>query len=363
MIDTTCDRRIRPTIIRRDICLALAVAFGMSIATWAGGAAAQDLTEVRIGTTNTSTDIGFYLADKKGYFKEEGIKPSFIPFNSAANMVAPLGIGQLDVGAGAPSSALYNAVARGINIRIVADKGSTPPGYGVQPLLVRKDLVDSGKVKSLADLKGLKIASGAIGISTSSTLNEALKKGGLTMRDVNVVAMGYPQHVMALQNGAVDASMTTEPSATVAVANGSAVRFMNDDVIYPNHQLSVVLYSGIFIKNSQEIARKFMRAYVRGIRDYNSALKDGRISGPNAEEVISILVEYTKVKDANIYRTISAHGTNPDGWTNRASLQKDFEFFKEQGLLEGKVTVDDVVDNSFVESTVKKLGTYKRPGP
>ena len=362
MIRAICDRQCRSTDIRHYAHIAVAVVFVMSMTAWPGSAAAQSLTDVRIGTTNTSTDIGFYLADKKGYFKEEGIRPTFTPFNSAANMIAPLGIGQLEVGAGAPSSALYNAVARGINIRIVADKGSTPPGYGVQPLLVRKDLVDSGKVKSLADLKGLKIASGAIGIATSSTLNEALKQGGLKMRDVNVVAMGYPQHVLALQNGAVDASMTTEPSATVAVTNGIAVRFMNDDVIYPYHQLSVVLYGGTFIKDSPETAKKFMRAYVRGIRDYNNALKDGRIAGPSAEEVIAILVEYTKVKDANIYRTISAHGTNPDGLTNRASLQKDFDFFKEQGLLEGQVTVDQVVDNSFVEAAVKELGTYKRPG-
>ncbi|WP_281032743.1 hypothetical protein [Phyllobacterium bourgognense] len=40
-------------------------------------------------------------------------------------------------------------MARGIGIKVVADKGSTPPGYGYQPLLVRKDPVESGKYKSL----------------------------------------------------------------------------------------------------------------------------------------------------------------------------------------------------------------------
>ena len=319
---------------------------------------AQAGPAVRVGTSNSSSDVGFFIAEKRGYFKQEGIGVTFIAFDSAGKMVATLGAGQLDVGGGAPSAGLYNAAARGINIRIVADKGSTPPGHGFQPLLVRKDLVTSGKVKSFQDLKGLKIASGATGISTSSTLNEALKKGGLSYGDVTVVNMGYPQHVMALQNKAVDASLTTEPSATVAVASGAAVRFAGDDVIYPYHQLAVVLYGGGFIKENPEVAKKFMRAYVRGVRDYNDALIDGKLAGPKAEEVIAILTEFTNIKDPNVYRTIVPHGTNPDGRVNETSLRKDHQFFKEQGLLEGSASVEQVVDNSFVEAALKDLGPY-----
>ena len=41
-----------------------------------------------------------------------------------------------------------------------------------------------------------------------------------------------------------------------------------------------------------------MRAYIKAVREYNDALKDGRIAGPNAEEVIAILTEHTFIKDA-----------------------------------------------------------------
>ena len=323
---------------------------------------AAPATEVRIGTSNSSSDVGFFLADKKGYFKQEGITPTYIAFDSAAKMTAPLGAGQLDVGGGAASAALYNAVARGIAIRIVADKGSTPPGHGFQPLLVRKDLIASGKVKGYADFKGLRVASGSNGIATSVTLNEALKKGGLTLADVTVVNLGYPQHVIALQNKAVDASLTTEPSATLAVTNGIAVRFAGDDEIYPNHQLAVVLYGGNFIKDNPDVAKRFMRAYLRGVRDYNDALKDGKLAGPNATEVIAILNEFTLIKDPAIYRAIVTQGSNPDGRVNEASLQMDLQFFKDQGLISGNIGVAQVVDNSFVEAAVKDLGPY-RPRP
>ena len=315
---------------------------------------------VRVGLANASSDVGFFIADKKGYFKQEGLAVSYINFDSGAKMVAPLGAGQIEVGAGSPSVGLYNAVARGIEIKIVADKGSTPPGYGYQPLLVRKDLVDSGRYKSLKDLKGMKIAGSAPGSGSTSTLNEALKKGGLQYTDVDRIFLAFPQHVLALQNKAVDAALTTEPSATKAVQSGAAVRIMGDDQIYPNHQLAVVLYSGSFIKNNPDAAKRFMRAYLHAVRDYNDALKDGKLAGPNATEVINILTEYTNVKDPAVYRVISVQGCNPDGAVDIPSLKNDLVFFKSQGLVKGEVSVDQVLDNSFAAAAAKELGPYKK---
>ena len=323
------------------------------------GALAAEPVVVRIGVVNASSDVGFFIADKKGYFKQEGLAVTFTPFNSAAKMVAPLGAGQLDVGGGSPSAGLYNAIERGIDIKIVADKGSTPPGYGFQPLLVRKDLVDSGRYKTLKDLKGMKIAGSAPGSASTSTLNEALKKAGLKYADVERVFMAFPQHVMALQNKAVDAAMTTEPSATLAVQSGAAVRIMGDDSYYPNHQLAVVLYAGDFIKNNPDAAKRFMRAYLRAIRDYNDALKDGKIAGPNAQEVIAILTEYTHIKDPAVYRAITPHGCNPDGRVHEPSLKNDLQFFRDEGQVTGKVSIDKVLDNSFVDAALKELGPYK----
>jgi NitT/TauT family transport system substrate-binding protein len=169
--------------------LAAAAAFALSLAAFAA--------PVRIGTTNSSSDAPLFIAQAKGYFKSEGLDVEFTEFDSAAKMIAPLGTGQLDVGAGSPAAGFYNAVARGLDVRMVADKGSMPQGYGYLPLLIRKDLVDSGKVKGIADLKGMKVALPAQGTTTDATLNEALKRGGLKWSDVEVVYMGFPQHVVA----------------------------------------------------------------------------------------------------------------------------------------------------------------------
>ena len=88
--------------------------FGLGFALIVGlayAAHAQAQTEkVTIGISNAATDAGFYIADKKGYFREAGIAVNMAAFPSAAKMIAPLGGRELDVGAGTVSAGLYNAV-------------------------------------------------------------------------------------------------------------------------------------------------------------------------------------------------------------------------------------------------------------
>lgn len=325
------------------------------ISAQAGGA---ELVEVRVGTNNVVSDAPFFIANKKGYFAEQGIKVSFVSFDAGSKMIAPLGAGQLDAAAGAMSAGLFNAAARGINIKVVADKGSAPPMYDYMPILVRKALIDSGSVRSFKDLKGLKIAEAGKGGSPGSKLNEALKSVGLSYKDVQHEYLGYPQHVAALMNGAIDASVTTEPSATQAVDKGVAVRFPSDK-LYPSQQVAVLLYGGDFIKNKPQVAKKFMVAYLKGARFYNDALKDGKFAGRNADEVIAILAQDSNVKDPALYRRMTPNGIDPDGKMNLVSLKKDFQFYKDQGYLEGAVTVEQVVDSSFVDMALKEIGPYQ----
>src|SRR6266849_7509789 len=137
------------------------LALGAAFATSLSVASAQ--TPVGVGLTNTASDAGVFIADKKGYFRSEGLTVTMTPFASAAGMIAPLGRGQLDVGGGTVAAGLYNAVERGINLRIVADKGTVTDKLEYSTLVVRKDLADSGRYKSLADLKGMTIAAASPG--------------------------------------------------------------------------------------------------------------------------------------------------------------------------------------------------------
>jgi NitT/TauT family transport system substrate-binding protein len=326
----------------------------------AASSSAKAADQVKIGISRTLSDAGYYVADAKGFFRDEGMDVSITGFNSAAQMIAPLGTGELDVGGGTVSAGFYNAVGRGILMKIVADQASIKPGYGYSSLMVRKDLVDSGRYKSFADLKGMKVAIGAPGTGTASALNEALKKGGLKYSDVEVVYIGFPEHLPTYKNKGIDASITNEPTMTRAIEDGVAVRVAGNDVTYPDQQTAVTFFSDHFIKNRRDVAERFMRAYLRGVRMYNDALKDGRLAGPKANEVIPILVKYTTIKDESMFRRMVPSYCNPDGEVNVASLKKDLEFFRELGLIEKKdASVEGVVENSFARAAVAKLGPYR----
>lgn len=286
--------------------------------------------KVRVGTVGNSSDAGFFIADAKGYFKDEELDVSFVPFDGAAQMIAPLGTGDLDIGGGAASAGLYNAAARNIAIKVVADRSRTEAGYLFQTLMIRKALVDGGRFKTYADLKGLKIALVAPGASPMSTLNEAAKKGGIAYADIDKVFLAFPQQVAAFGNGAIDGSIMIEPFATALVDSNAAVRFSSTEDFYPSDQIGMVFYSERFLREHHDTGLRFMRAYVHALRDYHDAVVSGRFSGGKGDEIAGILAKYLGVEKARIRATYT-QAIDPDGRPNVASLRKDLEFFKAQG--------------------------------
>ena len=340
--------------VRRSVIAGLVIA---AITGFPGGAQAQQLT---IGTIGASSDAPFFIADAKGYFAEQGLKVSFVRFDSAAKSIPSLGSGEVDVGSGASSAGLYNAVARGIGIKIVADKARNAKGYGFQAIMARTDLIDSGKVKGVKDLKGLKVAMSANGNSENAFMNYALVQAGLSYSDIDPVFLGFPNQIAAYANKAIDASLTVEPTVAELVKLGTAKKLVTADEVFPDYQTAVVFYGPKFMHDQPENAKKFMIAYVKAARFYDDALKDGHIAGPGADEVIKILTQYSFIKDPEVHRSIVSQAIDPNGDVNMPSLQMAWKFFLDTKQIDGSVKVDDAIDLSYVHEAAKALGPYAK---
>jgi NitT/TauT family transport system substrate-binding protein len=338
--------------------------FALALAAIAGPltqrVAGQDLVTVNVGVLNTITDIPLILADRKNFFAAEGIKVTFTAFASSSNMVVPLATGQLDVGGGGAGVGLYNAVARKLDIKIVADKASDPKGYGFESLLVRSDLVKSGRYKTPKDLKGMTMSANQPGGVSYIMLVELLRKYGLTTADVKLQNLDFPNHVLALANGKLDATITEEPYATLAANGGQAVSVMTSDQWYPAQEISVLIYGRDFLAK-RELAVRFMRAYLRGVRYYDAALKNGHIAGANAVEICAIINQTTEVKTPKLCGDMIAMAIDPNGKLNLAGMRGDLAVFHAEGLTQGDVSVTDSVDESFLETALRSIGPY-RPG-
>jgi NitT/TauT family transport system substrate-binding protein len=324
-------------------------------------AIAQTPTKVMLGVPNAATDVGYFVAHSRGYFREEGLDVEILPFPSAARMIAPMASGELHTAAGGPSAGLYNAITRGIDIRMVSDKSKNTVGRSSIKVVVRKALVDSGRVKTIADLKGLKYANGAPGSSATSGFHLLFKKAGIRPDEVTEVSMSFPQQVQALETGAIDFAMPPDPAGTLAIKRGTVVKLMDGWELIPSHQVAVTLYEGRFAAQRAEEGRRFMRAFLRGVRDHNDALDDqGNFEGARGDAIIDILVKYGPFKDPAIYKAFTLAYCDPDGTLDMKSLQDDIDIFQELKMLERPVDLKKVVDNSFRDWALQQLGPYKK---
>ena len=199
----------------------------------------------------------------------------------------------------------------------------------------------------------------AAGTGTSTSIENLFNANGFALKDMDVVYLSFPQMITALQNKAVDAAFMTEPGVTTVETRGQAVRVASDDEMFPGHQIAVTLNSEKFIKQNRGTAVRFMRAMLRGSRDYLDTVKDGRLRGPGAEDMISILTEYSLIKDPAVYRQIRVHSVDPDGRLFLDSLEKDLAYFRAQGLIEGKVEVKDAIDTSIARDAVRDIGPWQ----
>ena len=245
------------TMRARAVALvAAALALGVPAPGADGPARAQTLDTVTVGYVNSVADTPFLIAE--GSFRDAGIEVKFTTFASGATMIASAGSGDLDAGGGAPAAGLYNAVARGIGIKIVADRATDAPGYGFNVLLVRKELVTSGRYKKLSDLKGMRFAEPGKGSTSLATTSRLLEKAGLKYDDVEHVFLGFPEQVAALKNGSIDArdlrARTVGHAGRARRPRGAHRRRRH--LVSQSTSSAVLFYGNGFIQKRPEVAKR-----------------------------------------------------------------------------------------------------------
>lgn len=305
------------------------------------------------GSVGSSSDAAFFIADAKGYFAEQAITLQTSQFATAALMVAPLGQNQLQVGGGTVGSGLFNAIGRGIGIRVVGDKGNLSAGHGFEGLVVRSALAN--EVKGPADLKGRTYALASRDITPEVTVATFLKKGGLSINDVNVVTLAFPDMQAALESGKVDAASPIEPWLTRILESGSGKLLARTDEVTPGQQNSVLLYSEQFATR-RDVAVRFMVAYLKGARFYNDAF-DKKDAAKRAE-AIDILAAATRTDKAVLEKSVMP-GIDPNGKVNVDALEAAQQYFVAKGSQEKPIDLKTTIDTSFIDAAIRVLGPYQ----
>ena len=312
------------------------------------------LQKLTIGLLRLTSSAPLFIGMEKGFFKEEGIDLQVEWFDAAQPIAVATASNKVDVGATGITASLYNMIASGQKLTIVADKGREEKGYPSSSLVVRKDLFDAG-VTTLAGLKGKKIGITQKGSTFQYMIGRMLEAQGMSADDVEIVPLGKLSSIMAsLEGKQIDAAILNEPNPTKAEKAGyGKIILPVADVI--EYQTSGIFYSPELNKN-EELGVKFMRAYIKCCNYYYDAVlarKDGKpVQGKNYAEVIEIIAKHTKMSEEDIKLGIPYIDRN--GKLLAADIDTQIEWYNKHKLLEKAPAGKDAVNMSFFEKAMKK---------
>ncbi|MBI3092579.1 MAG: ABC transporter substrate-binding protein [Candidatus Tectomicrobia bacterium] len=304
--------------------------------------------EVNAGYQPFLSYAPFFIAIDNGYFTEAGLTVKAERFISAQKMMAPAATGQLDVLGGAVSAGFFNAFATGLDMKIVADKGKLSKGNGYLLLAVRKDLYDSGEVRSVKDLAGRTIYNNAPFTSGEYLLYHILTSNGVPYDHNKVKYMDIPKMVQGMQTKAVDAGIFVDPWGTRAEEMGVGKILVTGDQTPGTLDFTSAffIYTGKFIRERRDDAQKWMNAYQKGVKFYID-------KGKQSDEVATVMNKWTKLEPDLIKKSIHA-GFTYDSMPNIKSVMAMQEWLVKTGNVQKMVPEDQLFDLSFLKAAGKK---------
>ncbi|HWV34413.1 MAG TPA: ABC transporter substrate-binding protein [Thermomicrobiales bacterium] len=304
-------------------------------------------TKVVIGYMPLSIYAPLYVAYDKGYYADEGLDVELKSFTNGTDMTVLTATNQLNIGLTGVGPAYWNAVAQDLPLKIIAP-GHAEGSPVASPLMISKKACEDGTIKSVADLKGKKVSVNAPG-ATELWLGKALETGGLTIADIDLQYLTFPDAVTALDSGALDAAIVGEPVATKAEQDGLAVRLLSDfpvQGIWP----TMVFGNQDWLQANPDAAVGFVRAYLKAANDLNTNFNDPMN--------LAIINKYTQVPADLIAESVKPVYST-DGKIDLDSLNELQTFFGDRGLLDYSDPIDPatLVDSQYVDKAHEGAGS------
>lgn len=298
---------------------------------------------IRLGYVPVIIFAPIYVGIERGYFAEEGLTIDLTAVQSTNDAVVQLAAGNFEVAAAGGNAGVFNAIERGVEFKIVAPMHSEAPPLAT-PLVISANRTD--EIQSIADLAGKRVAINGNGAAIEYWMAQALAQGGLSMDDVEVTAMPFPNMPAALENGSLDAAVISEPLVTINIDNG-LLSILSEDYI-DGFTATFLLMSQSWFEENPEAARGFMRAYLRACRDLQ-----GDYMTP---EIAAIIETYTEVPAAVVERSKLAQ-YDPNGVVPVEDLQTLQTFFMERGSLEYEelLDIETFVDTDLAAEVAAEL--------
>lgn len=292
---------------------------------------------VNIGSQQAVTP--YYLAKEKKWFEKEfakkNVKVNWVEVQGGAPQFEALTAERIDffVTGNTPSITAQNA---GIPFKVIGVASTGQKNIGIV-------VKNKSKIKTIADLKGKKIAV-AKATAAYDNLIRLLKHGGLNIKDVQVINLQANEAKAAYTGNSVDAWVVTEPflSQTIVddksrvIADGSTINYTSPAYYIGREEV---------LKDHPEYATTFLKV-IKKATDWQDK---------NLDQAISIYSDQLKLNDKVVRKVIDHVNFTlaPLNGELQKNQQEVAEFLHNEKAIDQVPDTSKVTDNQYVEKVLK----------
>jgi len=330
------------TLARKLKTLAFAT---VAIAVAAVSAQAKPLN-IKIGWSQTPGHVAPLLFIKKDLLKHYGKSYTVdaVRFRGSTNQLTALASGRLDIAA-LSATALDLAVNNAhINARVVGDVIQDRAPYWSSGFWV----LNSSGINKIADLKGKRIATNAIGSAIDTSMRSMLHKHGLGNNDFNTIEVSFGNMPAMLMSGKVDMAPILPQFMSLLDRSKVKEMFTSRDVTGPQQTVSLVARKS-FIDKHRAALVDFFEDYIRALHWF--------LNPANHRQAIAIVMKFTHrpLTSVNYAFTKNDYYRDPNDVPNIANLQHAIDLAVKNKVIKKGIDVEKYTDLSVIKEARKRI--------
>jgi len=312
----------------------------------------KDKIIIAVGGKNLFYYLPLSVAERKGYFKDEGLEVEIADFAGGAKALQALVGGSADFVSGAYEHTI-NMAAKKQPIKAVVLQAK----FSAMALAMSKER--AAKYHGAKDLKGWKIGVTAPGSSTNMYVNNLLAKAGLKPTDVSIVGVGTSTGAYAaLDKGEIDALVNLDPVLTQLESTGRFVTVSDtrtekgmQDVYGGDYMASVIYVNDEYIRKYPNTVQAVVNAMVRA---------DRWIAKATPQQIVDLMPAEYKAGSPTLYKEgllKNMIGYSEDGMMSLKAAENVYKVlyqFEPSVMKAGKMDLNRTFDNSFVKKADAK---------
>jgi NitT/TauT family transport system substrate-binding protein len=292
----------------------------------------QSSAKIIVGLS--SVNVAFlpvYATEAKGFFKDEGLDVFLVLFNSGATNLQALIGGDIQI-MGSAFVETIGGRAAGVDVKNF---------WGVCNIMPFQ-LYSQPDFKSMKQAKGKRFAISRFGSLTDFLTRSTLRHFGVDLKDVTILQIGStPARFAALSAKAVDASVVWFPVTEIAKTQGYN-KLLDLKEIFPEWPYETFAARESYLGKERDQVTKFIRAYQKGVR----------YTLDNKSDAVKIMGKYVKLDPAYAPAGYDEYRDSfpLNGQIAEKVIPTVIEEEFQTGRIKKKVTVEDMVDRSFIKA-------------